>query len=74
MTLTKDECRILANALDEAKYNFVNANDIDGLFDALCGLEKNLVVAGLDNRRRGRTSMDTWADVLKRYAIKNNKH
>lgn len=73
MKLTKDEARILANALEDwwprDRYKDGNKGDI---FQALSNLEVRLEEFGKDKRRNGRTSMDNFTDLLKRYAKKHS--
>ena len=56
MRLTKDEARILAQALNEYKYNVVNEfNDFKelGVFNKLHDLQYKLEMFGDDKRRYG---------------------
>lgn len=70
MRLTKDEARILAEALDEAKYDINDKaiTHIPQLFGNLEMLQKKLEEFGKDKRRKGRTSMDDWHDLIKRFS------
>ncbi len=68
MKLTKDECRILSAALNDFKYDLDLSKNIDNLFNNLEQLQAALLEAGKDNRRLGRTSMNDWSDLLKRYS------
>ena len=75
MRLTKDEARILAQALNEYKYNLVTEfNDIKelGVFNKLHDLQYKLEMFGDDKRRYGRTSEDNLYDCFKRF-VKQNK-
>ena len=66
MRLTKDEARILAQALNEYKYNIVNQfNDFKELnvFNKLHDLQYKLEMFGDDKRRYGRTSEDSLYDL-----------
>ena len=75
MRLTKDEARILAQALNEYKYNVVNTfNDFKelGVFNKLHDLQYKLEMFGDDKRRYGRTSEDNLYDCFKRF-VKQNK-
>lgn len=67
MKLTKDEARILASALDDAKYELADRS-IPNLYNKLEDLQNRLETAGKDHRRAGRTSMNDFSDCLKRYA------
>ena len=65
MNLTKDEARILAEALEVAKYEWTSLPE--GGFNKLTQLQERLTEFGKDQRRKGRTTQDTWSDLLKRY-------
>ncbi len=67
MRLTKDEARILAAAMEIAKFEFKWLPQ-NGGFTSLEALEEKLKIYGKDFRRQGRTSMDDFNDCLKRYA------
>ena len=70
MRITKDEAYILASALDEAKYemnNAVGSSDFP-VFEALTKLQERLAEFGKDERRMGRTSQNSYHDILKRYS------
>ena len=74
MRLTKDEARILAQALNEYKYNVVNEfNDFKelGVFNKLHDLQYKLEMFGDDKRRYGRTSEDNLYDCFKRLVNQN---
>ena len=74
MRLTKDEARILAQALNEYKYNLVTEfNDIKelGVFNKLHDLQHKLEMFGDDKRRYGRTSEDNLYDCFKRFVNQN---
>jgi len=74
MKLTKDECVILAAFISEYKYEFtndINADIIDGCFKNLIILEEKLKKAGEDKRREGRTSLNTFFHVIKRFSKKD---
>lgn len=70
MTITKDEARILAHALDEYKYELYASYPDDKLSKAIEPLIDKLREQGDDKRRYGRTSQDSFYDVLRRYVIK----
>ena len=74
MRLTKDEARILTQALNEYKYNVVNEfNDFKelGVFNKLHDLQYKLEMFGDDKRRYGRTSEDNLYDCFKRFVNQN---
>lgn len=74
MRLTKDEARILAQALNEYKYNVVNEfKDFKelGVFNKLHDLQYKLETFGDDKRRYGRTSEDNLYDCFKRFVNQN---
>lgn len=66
MKLTKDEARILSEAMKIAKHE-LNTLSFK-VFDKFTELENNLEVFGKDKRRTGRTSQDDFNDCLKRFA------
>lgn len=73
MRITKDEARILADAISEEKYNIVENLDpkISTLtMGALQDLEDRLTEYGQDARRNGRTSQNDFTDLLKRFTNK----
>jgi hypothetical protein len=72
MRLTKDEARILAQALRMSKSKLANQDTPEhtkdlGIPKALNVLEERLEKAGHDERRQGRTSIDDWDALLQRY-------
>lgn len=70
MRVTKDEARILAQAVNEYKYNVVNQfKDIKelGVFKKLHDLQDKLEMFGDDKRRYGRKSEDNLYDCFKRF-------
>ena len=74
MRLTKDEARILAQALNEYKYNVVNElKELKelGVFNKLHDLQYKLEMFGDDKRRNGRMTMDTLIDCFKRFVNQN---
>lgn len=74
MRLTKDEARILAQSLNEYKYNVVNEfKDFKelGLFPKLLHLQIKLEMFGDDKRRNGRSSLDSLYDCFKRFVNQN---
>jgi hypothetical protein len=68
MRLTKDEARILAEAMDEYKYKVVENPYYKelGVFTKLHVLQQKLEMFGDDKRRNGRTSQDNFHDLIKR--------
>ena len=74
MRLTKDEARILAEAMEEYKYKVadnITLNEL-GVFSKLFDLQYKLEKFGDDKRRNGRTSQDSWFDLIVRFC-KTNK-
>ncbi|MCH8494032.1 MAG: hypothetical protein LAT57_00180 [Balneolales bacterium] len=69
MRLTKDEARILAEAMKIAKYEMLTLSY--SIYDQLTDLEEKLYEFGKDKRRTGRTSMDDWNDMMKRFVEKS---
>jgi hypothetical protein len=69
MRLTKDEARILAEAMDEYKYKVVENPHYKelGVFDKLFDLQYRLEMFGDDKRRNGRTSQDNFHDCIIRF-------
>ena len=74
MRLTKDEARILAQALNEYKYNVVNEfkefKEL-GVFIKLHDLQYKLEMFGDDKRRNGKSSLDSLYDCFKRFVNQN---
>jgi hypothetical protein len=72
MQITKDELRILASTLETGKYELAEMQpsrvDAKKLFAALELLQHRLEVAAIDRRRQGRTSQNSFSDLLKRYS------
>lgn len=72
MKITKDEARILANALDQNKYelaqNLHTRDDARKLIGSLELLQYRLEAFGVDQRRQGRKSHNDFSDLLKRYS------
>jgi hypothetical protein len=73
MKLTKDESRILSVALYESMHqlndSMYSQTKDESLyrFKKLEALFNKLDSAGEDNRRNGRTSLNSFSDTLKRY-------
>jgi hypothetical protein len=75
MKLTKDEARILGESLEEYKYQVaknITLKDL-GVFSKLLVLQKKLETFGNDKRRNGRTSQDSWFDLIVRFCKTNKK-
>ena len=75
MKLTKDEARILAESLEEYKYQVadnITLKDL-GVFTKLHVLQQKLETFGNDKRRNGRTSQDSWFDLIVRFCKTNKK-
>jgi hypothetical protein len=74
MHISKDEARILASMITEAKYEmFELLNDreeVGRLNYKLNQLQERLEKFGDDKRRHGRMSFNSFHDLLKRYANK----
>ena len=74
MRLTKDEARILAQALNQYKYSLVNEFKYFkelGVFNKLHDLQYKLEMFGDDKRRNGRSSLDSLYDCFKRFVNQN---
>ena len=69
MRLTKDEARILAEAMADYKYKVVENPHYKelGVFDKLFDLQYKLEMFGDDKRRNGRTSQDNFHDCIIRF-------
>jgi hypothetical protein len=69
MRLTKDEARILAEAMAEYKYKVVENPHYKelGVFDKLFDLQYKLEMFGDDKRRNGRTTEDNFHDCIIRF-------
>ena len=70
MRLTKDEASILAEAMEEYKYKVINdykdAKDL-GAFEKLHVLQQRLEFYGDNKRRHGRTSFNSFYDLIVRF-------
>lgn len=73
MRITKDEASILCQALYEQKYNlnervidYAKAKGISSM-SAFDKLEEKLYKFSDDKRRHGRTSKNSFTDILKRF-------
>lgn len=66
MKINKDQARIVAEALEGFKYNCQEIRQTN-TFDEISNLQKKLEDYGKDNRRRGRTTQDSFTDCLKRF-------
>jgi hypothetical protein len=77
--LTKDEISILHLLLSEHKYTIYqkctthSINFRTDLINAMEALEQKCLLLSNDNRRQGRTSMNTLFDVVKRLIATNKK-
>lgn len=76
MNITKDEARILAIALDDAKYaiceKFIFAkHEAHATMDSLSALQEKLESYSKDLRRTGRKSRNDFHDMMRRF-IKNS--
>jgi hypothetical protein len=69
MRLTKDEARILAEAMAQYKYKVVENPHYKelGVFDKLFDLQYKLEMFGDDKRRNGRTTQDNFHDCIIRF-------
>jgi hypothetical protein len=73
MRITKDDARLLAAAMYDAKFDFVKdltkekANTV--IYELKC-LEDHLKLNSIDKRRQGRKSQNDFSDLLKRYKHK----
>jgi hypothetical protein len=71
MRITKDEALILAAALDDYKFDFLELLPDKPqrlkAMQVLESLQTRLVRNGKDKRRQGRSSMNSFTDVLRRY-------
>ncbi len=64
MKLTKDECYIISDVIAKCKHDY--SWDRKEYFEVLSNLESKLDQAGEDQRRKGRTSQNTFSDIMKR--------
>lgn len=67
MKITKDEAAILYQCIYIAKYEINYPNNCK-IFESFLILEKKLDSYSNDKRRTGRTSQNSFTDILKRYA------
>ncbi len=71
MRITKDEALILAAALDDYKFDFSELLPDKPqrlkAMQVLESLQTRLERNGKDKRRQGRSSMNSFTDVLRRY-------
>lgn len=72
MKITKDEAYILYRAMEN--YKFEKSDHNMDLFNAYTDLQQRLNHASDDKRRKGRTSMNSSSDLIKRFinVYKNN--
>ncbi|MCH8491179.1 MAG: hypothetical protein LAT81_14795 [Oceanicaulis sp.] len=66
--ITKDEAIILAESLRIAKYELGKRENGENLFQSLENLEFRLESFGQDQRRTGRSSLNSFGDIQKRFA------
>jgi hypothetical protein len=74
MRITKDEARILAEAMSDYKYKVVEGNTSYkelSVFNKLYDLQYKLELFGDDKRRNGRTTEDNFHDLIVRFAKQN---
>jgi hypothetical protein len=70
MVITKDECRVIAEAIRVSTDHLSNGQQEVDRQDTLSALEifqKKLEDAAKDMRRTGRTSQDDWYDMIQRF-------
>lgn len=70
MKLTKDECMIIAAAVNDWKFIITYDYSDPHFFDKLEELQLKLENAGEDNRRKGRKSLNDFNDIVKRFSKK----
>lgn len=72
MNITKDEARILCAALENSRYELCHhtTKGSNKAGHALENLLDRLSVAHRDNRRNGRTSMNSFVDCMDRFVTK----
>lgn len=74
MNITKDEARIFWASLEEVKYNLVEdfeKTKANIIINEINILQNYLMNMCIDNRRKGRTSHNSFNDLLKRYKCKH---
>lgn len=71
MKITKDEAYILSVCLNEAKYDLIDHGH--NIMLAMDILQQRLEEYSKDERRKGRKSMNSHADKIKRYCIRVEK-
>ena len=73
MQINKDQARILSAALDDIKYRWASDEptklDATNLINACTELSMKLDNFGDDQRRHGRTSLDDFPDLLRRFVL-----
>ena len=76
MKLTKDEARILASVLEDGMYDLgkvmPSRSSAQQLISQLSVLHSRLESHGDDKRRKGRTSINDFSDLLERFSTKKN--
>lgn len=70
MKLTKDECIIMAAAINDWKFRIADEYIESPFFNKLEELQLKLENAGEDNRRKGRKSLNDFNDIVKRFCKK----
>ena len=76
MRITKEDARLLAAAMYDAKFDFVKEfrkEQAISIITELRCLENALAENSIDKRRQGRRSQNDFTDVLKRYKYKKCK-
>lgn len=74
MNITKDEARIFWASLEEIKYNLVEDFEKTKaviIINEINILQNYLMNMCIDKRRNGRSSHDSFNDLLKRYKCKH---
>ncbi len=69
MKLTKDEAALLSWVMQEGKY-MLNDRMVDRINKSITAfedLERRLNVASVDKRRRGRTTINSFGDIIIRF-------
>lgn len=70
MFLSKDEARLIAICMGDAKFDFAEKQESEEkgkkVYELVEELQNRLEEHGSDERRRGRTSQDDFYDLLKR--------
>lgn len=72
MHITKDECILLAEAMEEYKYELSKKYPNINCYGKMEDLQTKLYKLGDDNRRKGRKSQNDLIDIVKRYCKVNH--